>query len=232
MLLPYKPLLISLLLLTLSPLGSQAQACPTGNSSSLSYIRRNNNRCEGLRDRDISSTFELISFSTDTLGTDYPSTLNIRVPGTGRTRPAIAVQSFSRNYRLDNLTTTSSDSGYTFALNTSILKQAEVPTESLRATAYITRNSSPVFFPVVLGSSSNSYEFVINSPQRLAFPTFEIRRNNRVVFKDPRPNARSGHIRLTWEYGDAPAGSYQFYIVDENGNSRTFAFEHNPDWFN
>ena len=224
-----KPLLISLLLLSLSPLATQA--CPTGNSSTLAYIRRNDNRCEGLRDREISSFFELISFSTNSLSEDYPTTLNIRVPGTGRTRPAIVVQSFTRNYRLDNLSSAQTTSGYTFSLNTNILKKAKVSTDSLRATAYITRDSSPVFFPVILGSSSNSYEFVINSHQRVAFPTFEIRRNNKAVYSSPRPNPRSGHIRLNWAYGNAPAGSYQLYLVDENGSSRTFSFEHNPDWF-
>lgn len=224
-----KPLFIGTLLLSLSPLA--AQACPTGNADSLDYMRRGNNRCEGLRDRDASSSFELISFTTNTLGENYPTTLSIRIPGTGRTRPAIVVQSFDRNYRLDNLDSTQTTAGYTFALNTSILKKAEVSTDSLRATAQITRDSSPVFFPVILGQSSNSYEFVINSPQRVALPTFEIRRNSRAVYSSPRPNPRSGHIRLSWPYGNAPAGVYQLYLVDEKGNRRTFSFEHNPDWF-
>lgn len=224
-----KPLFVGSLLLSLSPLA--AHACPTGNSNSLAYIRRGDNRCEGLRDRDASSSFEFISFTNDTLGENYPTTLNIRVPGTGRTRPAIVVQSFEHNYRLDNLASTQTSAGYSFALNTSILKKAEVSTDSLLATAQITRDSSPVFFPVILGQSSNSYEFVINSPQRVALPTFEIRRNNRAVYSSPRPNPQSGHIRLTWPYGNTPAGTYQLYLVDDKGNRITFSFEHNPDWF-
>lgn len=224
-----KILFSSLLILSLSPL--VVQACPTGNPRSLAYIRRDNNRCEGLQDRNASGTFNLISFSTSNLS-DYPNTdtLNIRVPGTGRTRPAVTVQSFDRNYRLDNLNTRSSSSGFTFALNTNVLKKAEVAVGSLRATAYITRNSAPVYFPVILGQASDRYVFVVYAPERTTFPTFEIRRNGKAVTRSPRTNPQQGQIRLAWEYGDAPAGSYELYIVDGQKQRRTFRFEHDPNW--
>lgn len=222
-------LCLGLLLLALSPLA--AQACPAGNSDSLAYIRRDNNRCEGLRDRNASSGFDLVSFATTNLGDNYPSNLNIRVPGTGDTRPAVVVQSFDRNYRLDNLNSIQTSDGYSFPLNTRVLQQADVSTQSLRATAYITRDSSPVYFPVVLGQSSSAYEFVIYSPQRSTFPTFEIRQNGKTVYKNPRNTPQQGLIRLTWSYGNAPAGSYELYIVDGEGQRRSFRFEHNSAWF-
>ena len=89
----YKLLFIGLLLFCFNP--KVAQACPrTRNPRSLAYVRRENNRCEGLQRRNISSsTFDLISFSTSNINR-YPKTLNIRVRGTGRTRPIIEVQSF------------------------------------------------------------------------------------------------------------------------------------------
>jgi hypothetical protein len=223
-------LFASLLVLTLNPLA--AQACPTGNSSSLAYIRRDGNRCEGIQNRDVSGSLSLIAFSTSSLGAEFPDTMNIRLPGTDRTSPAIVVQSFTgRNYRLDTLDTTQTDTGYTFALNTNILQRADIAPQTLRASAFITRESRRIYFPVILGQPSGSYKFVINSPQRTSLPTFEIRRNGRAVYSSSRSQPQQGQVSLTWIYGDADAGSYELYIVDGEGTSRSFSFEHNPDWF-
>ena len=225
-----KILLTSLLILGFSPLAAYA-SCPEGNPRSLAYIRRDNNRCEGLQPRNAATrTFSLISFSTSNLSS-YPDTLNIRVPGKGNTRPTIAVQSFYRNYRLDSLDTSSSSSGFTFNLNTNVLRKADISPKRLLATASIIRDSGAVYFPVILGKASGRYEFVIYSPQRTIFPTLEIRRNGKVVFSNPRNNPKQGQIRFAWEYGNAPAGSYELYIVDGQGQRRTFRFEHNPNWF-
>ena len=224
-----KILFISLLILSLSPLAAYA-SCPEGNPRSLAYIRRDNNRCEGLQERNATRTFSLISFSTSNLSS-YPDTLSIRVPGKGNTRPTIEVQSFYRNYRLDSLDTSSSSSGFTFNLKMDVLKRAAVPVRSLRATAYIIRDSGAVYFPVILGKASGRYEFVVYSPRRTTFPTLEIRHNGKVVFSNPRNNPQSSQIRFAWEYGNAPAGSYELHIVDGEGQRRTFRFEHNPKWF-
>ena len=220
-----KIILSSLLILSLSPLA--AQACPQGNPQSLAYIRRDDNRCEGLQDRNASGAFSLISFSTGNLSS-YPNTLNIRVPVTGNTSPEITLQSFERNYRLDEIKARSNSSGFTFDLNTKILQKAQVPAQSLRALASITRDSGLVYVPVILGQPSGKYEFVVYSPERTTFPTFEIRRNNQVVARSPRNNPQQGQIRFAWEYGSTPAGLYELYIVDGQGQRKSFRFEHNP----
>ncbi|NET07866.1 MAG: hypothetical protein F6K09_23545 [Merismopedia sp. SIO2A8] len=220
--------LISLLLLSLSPLA--AQACPEGHNRSLAYIRRDNNRCEGLLDsRDATSTIYLIAFSTSNLNS-YPETLKIEVPGTGNRQPNIEVQSFYRNYRLDQLDSKYSSSGFLFPLNTNVLKKSGIPIRLLRATAYINRNSTPFYFPVILGQPSDRYEFVLYSPQRNTFPTFEIRSQGKVLSSNPRQTPRRGQIRFAWKYGDAPAGTYELYIVDGEGKERTFRFQHDPSW--
>lgn len=218
-------ILSSLLLLSLSPLA--AQACPKGNPQSLAYIRRDDNRCEGLQDRNASSAFALISFSTGNLNS-YPNTLNIRVPVTGNTSPEITLQSFEKNYRLDQINARSNSSGFTFDLSTKVLQKAQVPAQSLRGLAFITRDSGAVYFPVILGQPSGRYEFVVYSPQRTTFPTFEIRHNSKVVTRSPRNNPQQGQIRFAWEYGSAPAGVYELYIVNGQKQSRSFRFEHNP----
>ena len=225
----YKLLFIGLLLFCFNP--KVAQACPrTRNPRSLAYVRRENNRCEGLQRRNISSsTFDLISFSTSNIYR-YPKTLNIRVRGTGRTRPIIEVQSFFRNYRLDRVKARYTAFGFNFPLKTGVLRRAAIPWRKLRSLAYINRNSNRIYFPVILGKSSGKYKFIINSPRRNTFPIFKIRRNGRTILSKPRKTPRRGHITLTWKYGKAPAGIYELYIVNGKGKRRTFRFRHNPRW--
>ena len=102
---------------------------------------------------------------------------------------------------------------------------------TLRSLAFIIEDSEPIYFPVILGESSGVYEFVIQSLQRTAFPVLEIRYQGKPVFSDPRNNPQQGHIRLTWNYQNAPAGRYELYLENNEGQSRTFPFEHDPNWF-
>ena len=228
-----KILLISLVLLSLSPL--TASACPTqGHPDSLAYIRRDNNRCEGLLESIPStSTFSLIGLFTSNINftrniSRYPETLKIRVAGTGKTYPIIDIQSFSpRRYRLNELDTKSTNLGFTFDLNTTILKKAYIPLKNLRPLAYITRDSGFVYFPVILGQPSGKYVFMIKSPQRIALPTLEIRHNGKVVHSKPI-NIADYLLTFTWEYGNKPAGTYELFMKDDRGNRRTYRFEHNP----
>lgn len=225
----YKILLVGLLFFFLNP--TIAQACPQkSNTRSLAYMRRDNNRCEGLQKRNVSSsTFDLISFHTSNIN-HYPKTLNIRVRGTGKTRPKIEMQSFYRNYRLDEINTRHTTSGFNFPLNTTILKRAGIPWKTLRSLAYIVKKSRFIYFPVILGKSSGKYEFIINSPRRTTFPTLKIRRNGKTVLSKSLKSPRRGHIKLTWKYGKAPAGLYELYIRNGKGRRRTFLFKHNPKW--
>jgi flagellar basal-body rod modification protein FlgD len=221
-------LAIGVLLLSLTPFA--AHACPEeGTPGSLSYMRRDDNRCEGLLDRNATSSLQLISFVTSDLNR-YPEILDIRVPGTENDDPRIEVQSLYRNYRLDNLETTASNEGVFFDLNTSILQKANIPVYSLRAIAPVMRQSKRVYYPVILGEASQSYEFILYSPRRLTFPTLEIRRNNQVVYSDSREIPDRGEIRLTWEGEKFPAGDYELHVVDGNGNQRVFQFYHDPNW--
>ncbi|MEL4898582.1 hypothetical protein P9B04_24545, partial [Crocosphaera sp. Alani8] len=110
------PFFISVYLLNMT--GLTANACPTGRPTDISYIRRDNNRCEGIKDRrDVSNNFELIAFSTTNL-TNYPDTLKIRVPGREGDKPIISIQSYTKNYRLDEVEARYSNSGFIFNLKT------------------------------------------------------------------------------------------------------------------
>lgn len=224
-------ILVSILLF-LSFNSLPAQACPTGPSGSLAYIRRDNNRCEGLRDEDISSIFSVVSFLSTNLST-YPDTLTIRVPGVGSNYPTISIQSYHENYYLlDKLNGTFSTSGYLFNLDTrAVLQKVEIPLASLQATAHITQDSSRLYFPVILGTASSQYQFIINSPQSTTFPVMEIRRDNQPVFSNPRTTPQQRSIRFFWTHSSASAGTYELYIEDSSGVSQSFRFAHDPSWF-
>ncbi len=226
-------LFVSLLIFSLFP--TTANACQPGNPRSVAYILRDKNRCEGILDRDISSGIlpDLISFATSSL-TEYPNNLKIQVPGNINLKPTISIQSFFKRYRLDKLKTEYLQPNFTFDLNTKTVLQhrrVKVPFNSLRSLAFIIEDSEPVYFPVILGESSGEYEFVINSLRRTAFPVLEIRYQGKTVFSDPRENPQQGHISLTWKYENAPAGRYELYLENSEGKSRTFPFEHDPNWF-
>lgn len=142
-----------------------ANACQKANPWSIAYILRDDNRCEGILDRNISGDTlrDLISFATSKL-TEYPDNLSIQVPGDNNQKPIISVQSFLKRYRLDELETEYLQSNHTFDLNTKKVLQhprANVPIKSLRSLAFIIDDSEPVYYPVILEEGSNQYEFVI-----------------------------------------------------------------------
>ena len=221
---------MGLLLLGFQP--AAAETCPSGNPSSLAYIRRDGNRCEGLLDHHhISGSFDLIGFYTSTLTREYPNTMTIHVPGTGSTTPNVEVQSFYRNYRLDKLQLRSKTGEARFALDTEILQKASVPPYTLQALAYAVVGSSRTHFPVILEKPAAQYKFVLYSPQRQEFPTLEIRRNGQVLYSNPRRIPKQGQIVFTWEYGNAPAGTYELHVVNGEGRRRVYRFRHNPNWF-
>ncbi|MDJ0904251.1 MAG: hypothetical protein QNJ55_36255 [Xenococcus sp. MO_188.B8] len=226
-------LLVSLLLFSF--FSTVANACPSGNPFSTAYIRRNN-RCEGLLNLNMNTSIlpDLISFATSNL-TEYPNNLKIQVPGKINLKPRIRIQSFFKSYRLDKLETEYLKPNYRFDLNTKTILQhrsVQITFNMLRSLAFIIEDSEPVYFPVILGENSGEYEFVINSLKKTALPVLEIRYQGKTVFSEPRNNPQQGHIFLTWKYKDAPAGRYELYLETSEGDSRSFPFEHDPNWFN
>ncbi|NJR52181.1 MAG: hypothetical protein HC780_24040 [Leptolyngbyaceae cyanobacterium CSU_1_3] len=218
------------LLLTLAPPPAQA-ACPTGNPTTLSYIRRDNNRCEGLRDRrDASGSLSLVSFATSSLS-NLSDPLTIRVAGSAN--PTLEVQEFSRNYRLDAVRMNPSGNGATFSLNPKILRNAGITTpNSLLAIAYVIRNASPIYYPTILGNASGTYTFVLFAPKPTAFRKIQIRRSgdSKTYLNQSLRQSREGEIPLQWNYSNAPAGDYELFVEDSQGSQRRFPFKHNRQW--
>ncbi len=201
------PLFISVSLLNVT--GLTANACPTGKPGDIDYIRRDNNRCEGIKGRQNitgSNSFELIAFSTTNLD-DYPDTLKIIVPGTGKDKPTILMQSYSKNYLLDELDANDSPSGFIFDLKTNpVLQRVKIPLKSLLPLAFIEKNSRRIYYPVILDKASNTYQFVIYTRDRRTFPKVEIRQNGKVIPSNLKPrNIRSKEeIRFSWQPKNTP----------------------------
>lgn len=225
------PFFISLYLLNMTSL--TANACPTGRPRDIGYIRRDNNRCEGiLESRPISNNFGLIAFSTSNL-TNYPETIKIRVPGTGRDKPIITIQSYEKNYLLDEVETPDNRSEFIFDLKTNtVLQRAKIPFNSLLPLAFVEKNSRRIYHPVILEQPSNAYKFVIFTRDRRTFPKVEIRRNGQVIPSNLKPKNiyNRGQIPFYWQPQNNPAGMYQFYLEDGNGRSISFSFKYDPNW--
>ena len=225
---------LTLTILSITPLS--AIACQTGHPDSLAYIRRDNNRCEGLKDgQDISLSFKLTSLVSRNLNS-YPNTLTVKIPAPNNSTPNVVIQSYFRNYRLDEINLVRSASNFIFNLPTTILQKAKIPLNKLRALAYITEKSQNVYFPVILGTPSPQYEFVIYSPERVIFTNLEVRRNGKVIpgSPSPRPNPIQGEINYTWKAANAPEnGRYELYInAKREKETRVYSyyFEHHNNW--
>ena len=222
---------LTLTILSITPLS--AIACQNGHPDSLAYIRRDNNRCEGLKDgQDVSLSFRLTSLVSRSLNS-YPSTLTVKIPAPNNSKPNLVIQSFFRNYRLDEIKL---EPNFIFNLPTAILQKAKIPLNKLRALAYITQKSERVYYPVILGTPSPQYEFVIYSPERVIFTNLEVRHNGKVIpgSPSPRPNPIQGEVTYTWNPANAPEnGRYELYVQAKGENQTraySYYFEHHNNW--
>ncbi|MGC9528849.1 MAG: hypothetical protein ACP5D7_25250 [Limnospira sp.] len=214
-----------------------AVACPDNASNPLSYQRRSNpSRCEGISHQAIGAAFNLVSLSTSNLS-NLGNTLRLQVPNMGAT-PTVILRSYEKRYQLDQFIPNLNQNKYQLNLNTQIITKAAVPPNSLRAVATLP-GSQPIYVPVIIGTPSQSYQFVLYSPARTTINAFEIRRNNQVIHSDSRPNPRQGEIRFTWDGRNQPKDVYQLRVEAElrqRGTrpetvTRVFSFHHDPAWF-
>ncbi|AFY42345.1 hypothetical protein Nos7107_1705 [Nostoc sp. PCC 7107] len=228
----YKLLFTNLFIFSLSTLPSQA--CPSGNPQTIGYIRRDNNRCEGIQPRDVVAGIKLISIATRGI-TSYPNLITLQIPRLGNTTPEVTVQSLSKNYLLNNLSLKQNQGLFTFPFKPDVLNKAAVPPNSLRALAKV---DDSVYVPVTIGKPSGRYEFVFYTSRRATFPTFAILRKGKVIYTSPRNNYQNGEVVFTWNALKAPAGRYQIHVMAQQERigrkdepfERRYDFDHNPNW--
>ncbi len=240
----YKIILASLLIFSVSYLPAAA-SCPEGNPRTTDYIRRKPPyRCEGIKEEPLSgNSLKLISIATRNL-TSYSNTLTVQIPQIiGGQKPQVTVKSLGDNYhyQLDDLSLSNNGSLFSFSWDTFVLRKKEIPTNKLRAMAFYSLGSQPVYVPVILGQTSGKYEFVFYSDNRVKFTTFEILpqgKDQKSIYRDSRANPKNGETIFTWDGRNTPAGRYELHYVAniERRNEpsdrieRRIVFEHNPNW--
>lgn len=231
----YTAFFSSLFILSLSTL--PAQACSPGDPKSTAYIRRDGNRCEGIKKRNVNRGLRLISFATIGIKS-YPKTLSLKIPSIAKVTPNVMVQSLGKNYILDKLSLRRNKFLFTFSWKPFILNQAQILPTSLRALANVNLSSQVVYVPVILGRPLGQYQFVFYTSNRAKFPTVQIRRNGKVVHTQSRNNFQRGEVVFNWNARNIPAGRYELYVIAEQEQigrppekiTRRIAFEHNPSW--
>jgi hypothetical protein len=231
----YTAFFTSLFIVSLSTL--PAQACPSGDPKSIVYIRRDDNRCEGIKPRNSDRGLRLISFATIGIN-NYPNTLTLKIPSIANAKPNVRVQSLGKNYILDNVSLTSNNSLFTFSWNPFVLNKEDIRPNSLRALADVNLDAEVVYVPVILQRTSGQYQFVFYTPSRAKFTTVQIRRNGKVIHSNPRNNLQGGEVAFNWDGKKSLAGRYELYIIAEQEQigrppekiTKQIAFQHNPNW--
>lgn len=231
-------LLTSLLIFDLTGISAHA-SCPTGSLTSNNYIRRDNNRCEGLqRSRsNISGAVTLRSLTSSNSGS-AGSTLVIKIPKTSNNQPKIRLMASNVNrYRLDNIALQSSGRFYRFKLPTKVINSLGISLDNLRGQAKKRGNQS-VYLPVIFNTPASKYRIVLYSSRAASFQKSEIRKDGRALISWGAQKPKQGEKRFEWAPGSAPAGQYTFYfeanIYQRTGSPelirKSIAFEHNPAW--
>jgi hypothetical protein len=221
-----------------------ALACPDGKSpTSIDYIRRDNNRCEGIKSIPIDggASLQFTSLGTRKLES-YGKNISIEVPQfSGGQQPNVSIKSFSDDYsyQLDNFSLSKIKERFRFSWSSYVLKTKEIPPNSLRGLARYDVGAQAVYVPVIIGQKSNNYEFVFYSQSWVKFNSFKIiAPDGKQVYSTNRPNPQSGETIFTWDSSKAPAGRYelQYVAVIEAKNQpgeripARYIFEHNPNW--
>lgn len=213
------------------------KACPAGQPGSIDYIRRENNRCEGIKKRTlISGSIELISLTASSDGS-LSKDLSIQVPKVSSNQPHVLIRGIEKRYQLDKIKFIDRGEFYSFILPTTILKKASISLNNLRAIS--TTGSQVIYLPVILNNPRQKYRFVFFSTNKASFKEVEIRQGRKGIVKWRIQNSRRGEKIFEWEPGSLPAGRYEFYykVEIEQLNSpsrvlvRSLTFEHNPLWF-
>lgn len=216
-----------------------SMACePADEPGSLEYSLREDNSCEGIRDRvNVSGSLELVSI-TSTNGGDIGRTLRIRVPRRGSSPPFFVLQKLRNRFMLNAIEFTVDGNFYTHNRSTSRMIESGVRSvDDLVAIAFT--GIQRTYLPTFLGQPANNYLFVFYSVDSVQFLDAGIRKGNSNYASWGEQSAREGRKEFEWNnVKNAPAGLYEFYYIAEieQGNraperiSRRIAFWHDPNW--
>jgi hypothetical protein len=236
-----KAFVASILALIFSPL-TAASACPKGEPNSTDYIRRENNRCEGIKADPVSgNSLSFISISTHKLNS-YGDKLTIDVPQiAGGGQPQVIVKSLGDDYhyQLDDFQLSKSTTRFRFNWSSYVLQTKKIPSGSLRGLASYSSSSQSIYVPVIFGGSSNNYEFTFYSQSRVKFTIFKIiSPDGKIVYSTNQVNYQDGETTFVWDGSNVPAGRYTIdYIANIERKDQPsdripgrIVFAHDPNW--
>lgn len=222
----------------------EAQTCELGNPSSSDYIRRDSNRCEGIRQIEISGGLSLIGLYTyDSAISNNDESILLRIPYTNiSNQPANEyIQETRNNYVLNEIDWNQGNSFYYFHLNPQVIEREQISPESLRA--YSTSRELGIYIPVIIGDFSKEYKitFLADRPAKInKIYILDIDGNN--VWERSSRFFEDGEITFSWDGKDrlgnhAPDGRYQLvyeYQLQNVSEPRTDseAFVHQIRWLN
>jgi flagellar hook assembly protein FlgD len=236
-----KVIISSLLVLSFSPI-SRAFACPKGEPSSTDYIRRDNNRCEGIKADTVSgNSLNFVSISTNKLS-KYGDKLTIQIPqiaGGDRPNASIKYLGDGYHYQLDDLLLSKNTGKFRFTWNSYVLKTKDIPPQSLRGLASYNLGSQSVYVPILFGGSDRNYEFVFYSESRVKFSLFEIiTPDGKQIYGTNQLTDKNGETIFNWNGINVPSGRYQIHYIAfvERKNQpsdrieQRIVFEHDSNW--
>jgi hypothetical protein len=85
---------------------------------------------------------------------------------------------------------------------------------------------------VILNRATGRYSIVLFVPYRTTI-TLELRNpSGQTVLRRSQSSVNPGEFRLTWDYGNAPAGEYRLIVRTNTGDQRTFYLQHDRRWLN
>jgi hypothetical protein len=241
-------LLMSLLLLSLSPLtaqSAQSEYCAKGNLKTTDYqLRENdgNRRCEGIQRRQIGRSLELVSLTVGRLQESNP--LMLKIHGSQKNQPKVVVRHPAKNYQLDNLTLTYGNDFFQMQWSDAVLKMAGISANSLFATAEILpsgTNTSPIRIPVILNSKDGKYEFIFQCSEcEVKIKTFKISNAKNQGMKCENNIGDSRSPRFFCDGRNAPQDKYRLHVsydikLSDSSNYESSApivteFKHDPKW--
>jgi hypothetical protein len=199
---------------------------------------RDENRCEGIKNKlNASGGMQIISLTTSAI-TAFDEELHLQIPKLSVVTTDVSVRSLAKRYQLDNIKFKSQADALTFSWSTYVLKKANIDPKDLRVLAYFLEDSQAVFVPVTIGKYSGEYKFVLYSNSPAEISTFQIIRHSdgKRVYKSSKEISQGNEIIFIWKPGIARKGRYKLNYVAEIqqiGKSperyeKTILFEHNP----
>ena len=199
-------------------------------------------RCEGIR-RTKPIAAEGLRLTSYTIGLASPRkssrggsifVLQVPVLAQGRREPAVAVEAWKANYRMEPRRLEVSNQGWKrFSWGAAVIQGQGISADQLRATALLrTPGDTDQWLPVVFGPA-NGYNLVISSNASLRVSSVRIVGANMEKVRDciTRPALLDQDLPCAWNAAGLKPGAYRLLVRSEKGDTLLDeTVRHDPRW--